>query len=142
MTAMAKRATVLVEGNSMTPTYNAGDWLLARWADYSLASSAPAKLLHRLHIGNYIAVGDAVVIERAEQPGIYYIKRIDAVKMTADLSKSKSKQSGNTLEKGELVFLLSDNPEGADSRTWGWLPIESIKARVDCRVKRAKLTSL
>jgi signal peptidase I len=138
MTAMAKRATVLVEGNSMSPTYNAGDWLMARWADYSLASSATAKLLHRLHIGNTVAVGDAVVIERAEQPGIYYIKRIDAVKVAADLSKSKSNQSGNALEKDELVFLRSDNPEGTDSRTWGWLPIESIKARVEFRVKRSQ----
>ena len=128
MTAMAKRATVLVEGNSMTPTYNAGDWLLARWADYSLVSSAPAKLLHRLHIGNYIAVGDAVVIERAEQPGVYFVKRIADVKV----------ELGKDLQ----VFVRSDNPEGTDSRTWGWLPIESVKARVDCRVKRAKLTSL
>ena len=128
MTAMAKRATVLVEGNSMTPTYNAGDWLLARWADYSLASSATAKLLHRLHIGNYIAVGDAVVIERAEQPGVYFVKRIADVK--AELGKDLQ------------VFVRSDNPEGTDSRTWGWLPLETVKARVDCRVKRAKLTSL
>ena len=125
---MAKRATVLVKGNSMTPTYSAGDWLMARWAEYSLASSASAKLLHRLHIGNYIAVGDAVVIERAEQPGVYFVKRIADVK--AELGKELQ------------VFVRSDNPEGTDSRTWGWLPIESIKARVDCRVKRAKLTSL
>ena len=128
MTAMAKRATVLVEGNSMTPTYNAGDWLMARWADYSLASSAPAKLLHRLHIGNYIEVGDAVVIERAEQPGVYFVKRIADVKV----------ELGKDLQ----VFVRSDNPEGTDSRTWGWLPLETVKARVDCRVKRAKLTSL
>ena len=127
MTAMAKRATVLVEGNSMTPTYNAGDWLLARWAEYSLASAAPAKLLHRLRIGNYIAVGDAVVIERAEQPGVYFVKRIVDVK--AELGKDLQ------------VFVRSDNPEGTDSRTWGWLSLETVKARVDCRVKRAKLTS-
>jgi len=125
---MAKRATVLVEGNSMTPTYNAGDWLLARWAEYSLASSAPAKLLHRLRIGSYIVVGDAVVIERAEQPGVYFIKRIADVK--AELGKDSQ------------VFVRSDNPAGTDSRTWGWLPLETVKARVDCRVKRAKLTSL
>jgi hypothetical protein len=128
MTAMAKRATVLVEGNSMTPTYNAGDWLLARWADFSLASSAPAKLLHRLRIGNYIAVGDAVVIERAEQPGVYFVKRLADVK--AELGKELQ------------VFVRSDNPEGTDSRTWGWLPLDHVKARVDCRVKRVKLTSL
>lgn len=138
MATMAKRATVLVEGNSMAPTYNAGDWLMARWADYSLASGPLTKVLHRLHIGSSLAVGDVVVIERTEQPGIYYIKRIDAVKELADIGESKSDQLGKKIEKGELVFLLSDNPEGTDSRTWGWLPIVSVKARVQWRVRRSQ----
>jgi signal peptidase I len=122
MTAMAKRATVLVEGYSMTPTYNAGDWLMARWATYSVATNPLSKLLHRAHIGSFIAPGDAVVIERAEQPGIYFVKRIESVKMSP--------------EHGEMIFLRSDNPEGTDSRTWGWLPINLVKARVEFRVKR------
>lgn len=138
MAAMARRATVLVEGNSMTPTYNAGDWLMARWADYSLSSTILSKLLHRLHIGNCIGVGDTVVIEREEQPGIYYIKRIDSVKLTSDLGESKSDNSGLALKKYEFVFLLSDNPTGTDSRTWGWLPIDEVKARVEFRVKRSR----
>jgi len=124
MATMAKRATVLVEGNSMAPTYNAGDWLMARWADYSFASSAPAKLLHLLHIGSWIAVGDAVVIEREEQPGVYFVKRIADVKAGP----------GEDLQ----VFVRSDNPEGTDSRTWGWLPIDHVKARIELRVKRRR----
>jgi signal peptidase I len=128
MTAMAKYASVGVEGNSMTPTYNDGDWLMARWADYSMASNPLTKLLHRLRLLSSLAVGDAVVIEREEQPGIYYVKRIvDVLEPEYEIP---------------MIYVLSDNPEGTDSRTWGWLPIHYVKARVEFRVKRVKPTSL
>ena len=123
---MAKYASVRVEGNSMAPTYNDGDWLMARWADYSVARNLLTKLLHRLL--SSLAVGDAVVIEREEQPGIYYVKRI------ADLREPECELP--------MIYVLSDNPEGTDSRTWGWLPMPYVKARVEFRVKRVKPASL
>jgi signal peptidase I len=126
MTAMAKYASVRVEGNSMAPTYNDGDWLMARWADYSMARNLLTKLLHRLL--SSLAVGDAVVIEREEQPGIFYVKRIVNVREPE--------------YEIPMIYVLSDNPEGTDSRTWGWLPIHYVKARVEFRVKRVKPTSL
>jgi len=126
MTAMAKYASVRVEGNSMTPTYNDGDWLMARWANYSLASNLLTKLLHRIQ--SSLAVGDVVVIEREEQPGVFYVKRI------ADVREPEGEFP--------MIYILSDNPEGTDSRTWGWLPIHYVKARVEFRVKRVKPTSL
>jgi len=126
MTAMAKYASVRVEGNSMAPTYNDGDWLMARWADFSIARNPLAKLLHRLL--SSLAVGDVVVIEREEQPGIFYVKRI------ADVREPEGEFP--------MIYILSDNPEGTDSRTWGWLPIHYVKARVEFRVKRVKPTSL
>jgi signal peptidase I len=126
MTAMAKYASVRVEGNSMTPTYNDGDWLMARWADYSMARNLLTKLLHRLQ--SSLAVGDVVVIEREEQPGIYYVKRI------ADVREPECELP--------MIYVLSDNAEGTDSRTWGWLPIHYVKARVEFRVKRVKPASL
>jgi len=126
MTAMAKYASVRVEGNSMAPTYNDGDWLMARWADFSIARNPLAKLLHRLL--SSLAVGDVVVIEREEQPGIYYVKRIiDVREPECELP---------------MIYVLSDNAEGTDSRTWGWLPIHYVKARVEFRVKRVKPASL
>jgi signal peptidase I len=124
MATMAKRGTVLVEGNSMAPTYNAGDWLMARWSDYSLTSTLLSKLQHRLHIGNCIAIGDAVVIEREEQPGVYFVKRI------ADVKVAMGEQT--------QVYVRSDNSAGTDSRTWGWLPIGEVKARVELRVKGSR----
>jgi signal peptidase I len=126
MTAMAKYVSVRVEGNSMAPTYNDGDWLMARWANYSLASNLLTKLLHRLL--SSLDVGDVVVIEREEQPGIYYVKRI------ADVREPECELP--------MIYVLSDNPEGTDSRTWGWLPIHYVKARVEFRVKRVKPASL
>ena len=65
---MAKYSTILVDGHSMAPTYNPGDWLMARWGDYSAAGFSRFR--------NKVRAGDAVVLERAEQPGIFYIKRI------------------------------------------------------------------
>jgi phage repressor protein C with HTH and peptisase S24 domain len=100
---------MIVEGSSMAPTYNAGDWLMGRWADYK-----PGRRI----IGR-LKVGDVVVIERDEQPGIFYVKRIAEIR-------------------GAEVFLKSDNPDGTDSRTWGWIPFHSVRARIEFRVKRAR----
>jgi phage repressor protein C with HTH and peptisase S24 domain len=108
---MAKYASMVVEGDSMEPTYSAGDWLMGRWADYKLAG------------WNKVRVGDVVVIERDEQPGIFYVKRIAEVRA---LSEADSE-----------IFLLSDNDAGTDSRHWGWLPVASVRAKIQFRMKRA-----
>ena len=61
---VAKYASMVLDGDSMEPTYRSGDWLMGRWAKYSLTG------------WNRIKVGDVVVIERDEQPGIFYVKRV------------------------------------------------------------------
>jgi signal peptidase I len=108
---MAKYASMVVEGDSMEPAYSAGDWLMGRWADYKLSG------------WNKVRVGDVVVIERDEQPGIFYVKRISQVQ-------------GSGKESSE-IFLLSDNVAGTDSRQWGWLPVTSVRAKIQFRMKRA-----
>ena len=107
---MAKYASMIVEGDSMEPTYSAGDWLMGRWADYKLTGL------------NRIKAGDVVVIERDEQPGIFYVKRVSETRSSA----------------GEVpaLFVLSDNSVGTDSRSWGWLPITSVRAKIAFRMKR------
>jgi phage repressor protein C with HTH and peptisase S24 domain len=107
---MAKYASMIVEGDSMEPTYSAGDWLMGRWADYKLTGL------------NRIKAGDVVVIERDEQPGIFYVKRVSETRSSA----------------GEVpaLFVLSDNSAGTDSRSWGWLPITSVRAKIAFRMKR------
>ncbi|MEN9622559.1 MAG: hypothetical protein RLZZ307_291 [Actinomycetota bacterium] len=107
---MAKHASMIIEGDSMTPTYSAGDWLMGRWAKYKLRGL------------NRIKVGDVVVIERDEQPGIFYVKRI-----------SETRASGGHTP---TIFVLSDNVAGTDSRQWGWLPITSVRAKIQFRMKK------
>jgi signal peptidase I len=107
---MAKHASMIIEGDSMAPTYSAGDWLMGRWAKYKLTGF------------NRIKVGDVVVIERDEQPGIFYVKRI-----------SETRASGGH---PPTIFVLSDNQAGTDSRQWGWLPVTSVRAKIQFRMKK------
>ena len=109
---MRKYQSMLVEGDSMEPTYSAGDWLLGRWGNYKLIGF------------NRLKVGDVVVIEREEQPGILYVKRV-----------SQTRSSGGHMP---TISVSSDNPSGTDSRQWGWLPITSVRAKILFRIKRAK----
>jgi signal peptidase I len=109
---MAKHASMIVEGDSMEPTYSAGDWLMGRWANYKLSGL------------NRIKVGDVVVVERDEQPGIFYVKRIS--------------QTSASVGEIPTIYLLSDNEAGTDSRSWGWLPITAVRAKILFRMKRAK----
>jgi hypothetical protein len=71
--------------------------------------------------GDRVKVGDVVVIERPEYPGIFYVKRITEVRHETN-----------------QIFVLSDNPEGTDSREWGWLPVVSVQAKVTSRIRRSK----
>ena len=107
---MAKYASMLVEGDSMAPTYCAGDWLMGRWAVYGLGRF------------NKVRAGDVVVIERDEQPGIFYVKRISEIRASEGHMPT--------------IFLLSDNSAGTDSRQWGWLPITNIRAKILFRMKK------
>ena len=109
---MAKHASMIIEGDSMAPTYSAGDWLMGRWAKYKLTGF------------NRIKVGDVIVIERDEQPGIFYVKRISETRAS----------SGHV----PTIFVLSDNEAGTDSRTWGWLPITAVRAKIQFRMTRGK----
>jgi phage repressor protein C with HTH and peptisase S24 domain len=117
-----KYSTVLVEGESMLPTYAPGDWLMAKWGDYALRSDgySPLAILGNF-FGDRIENGDVVVMERPEQPGIFYVKRITEIRRESN-----------------QIFVSSDNPEGTDSRQWGWLPVVSVQAKVVSRVRKAK----
>ena len=116
---MSKRySTVLVEGESMQPTYSPGDWLMAKWGNYALKSSGFS--LGNL-LGDRVTVGDVAVIERPEYPGIFYIKRITEIRHDSN-----------------QIFVSSDNPEGTDSREWGWLPVVSVQAKIVSRVRKGK----
>ena len=94
----------------MQPTYNPRDWLLVYYGRFG--KKYPLFML-----------GDVVVIEREQQPGIFYIKRI---------SEIQKKSSGQ-----ESYFVRSDNDSGTDSRTWGYLSKEELVGKVITRIKKS-----
>lgn len=112
--------TVLVAGESMEPTYSSGDWLLVSWGTFTL--DGRGKEGRNSPLRGYVKPGDVVVIERIEQPGVNYVKRINQIDLTTG-----------------QIWILSDNPEGVDSRLWGALPSQSITGKVIGRVRRARV---
>ena len=100
-------STVKVDGPSMAPALIPGDVLYVRWFS---KKGAKAKAL---------SVGEIVILERDEQPGVFYIKRIEKIEPAG-------------------IWLKSENPKGTDSTTWGWIPPHAIKAKHMFRIKKAK----
>ncbi len=96
--------TVAVAGDSMSPTLLDGDWLVVSWA-------AP-KLKER----------KVYVIERADRPGVFVIKRLLEI--------------GNGESAGK-VWVEGDNKASTDSRQWGWISESELRGRVLFRYKKA-----
>jgi signal peptidase I len=105
--------TVLVEGESMAPTYHHGDWLLVRFT-------------RRGGIPRGIKVGHIVVIERELQPGVLFIKRITDIR-----SDSPNRHYPTYWVEGDNKVLSQD------SRTWGAIAGEEILGRVLFRIRRS-----
>ena len=103
---MSRFGTVKVQGSSMSPTLNDGDWLLVRWIDSFAKTTATNRLL-----------GKVVVIERENRPGIFLIKRLQKIN-------------------GERFWVEGDNAESDDSRGWGWIPSNEIVGVVIVRYKK------
>ena len=102
----------------MEPTYSAGDWLMAQWGKFAVKSQ---KFSLGDFFGPRVTVGDVVVIERPEQPGIFYVKRITQV-----------------VESTGQIFVSSDNPEGTDSRQWGLLSVVAVRAKIISRIRKKR----
>ena len=101
--------SVAVAGDSMSPTLVEGDWLVVSWANQGQIPE-----LKKLKV---------YVIERADRPGIYVIKRIIEIGEGDNFGK---------------VWVEGDNEASTDSREWGWLTEAELKAKILFRFKRAK----
>lgn len=103
---------VAVEGASMAPTFNRGDWLIVRRFQ---PRSKPR-----------VRVGDILLIEREELPGALVIKRLTAIR-----SDSPNRHY-------PTYWVEGDNKEiSQDSRAWGALDGEEIVGKVLFRYRRA-----
>jgi len=92
----------------MSPTLVDGDWLMVSWA--AEPATPDLKLLK------------AYVIERADRPGIFLVKRLIEI------------GSGENTGK---VWVEGDNAASTDSRQWGWIDQTELRARVLFRFKKA-----
>jgi len=104
---------VIVEGRSMEPTYNPRDWLLVYYGFFG----------KKYLVLKSLRLGSVVVIEREQQPGIFYVKRITEIQ-----SDSAGRKS---------YYVSSDNSAGTDSRNWGYLRRDEIVGRVVTRIKKS-----
>ncbi|MEI6868119.1 MAG: S26 family signal peptidase [Actinomycetes bacterium] len=108
---------IAVVGNSMSPTYNEGDWLLTSWWPAGLSTSLTRGLM-----------GRAVLVQRAGQSGeldFLQIKRIKEIE---------------PVEFGLPRFWVEGDNSAAstDSRHWGWLEAHEIKGAVMVRYRKGK----
>ena len=106
--SVAKFKTVEVRGDSMSPNYNDGDWLLFRLL--------PAK----------VRVGKVVLIQRQSQVGTDFLQ----VKRVIRVDKSN--------ESNEIKFWVEgDNKENStDSRSWGALDSSEIIGKLIFRYRK------
>jgi len=107
-----KLLTCAVDGNSMAPTLNDGDWIVAQQLRPD-----------RMEIAKWKKIVNQIVIAKID--GLLQIKRVSQVEV------SQSNQI--------TLWLLGDNPEfSTDSRTYGWVSSEKIIAHYLLRYKRSK----
>lgn len=94
--------SVAVAGDSMAPTYISGDWLMVRWG------------------GSY-KVGEAIVVEREDRPGVFLVKRLVRID-------------------GQEYWVEGDNKSSStDSRQWGAISREELVGKVVFRFRKARL---
>lgn len=97
---------VVVTGNSMSPTFNQGDWLIVR----RLSGQK-----HRLRIGKVFLVADPV------RPGVALLKRLTQSRIEHGVTR---------------YWVEGDNPASTDSKNWGWLETEQMLGKVLIRYRK------
>ncbi|HYF29245.1 MAG TPA: signal peptidase I [Candidatus Paceibacterota bacterium] len=133
----------VVEGESMHPTFESGDYLIVDQLSYRFGS--PKR-------------GDPVVFRYPNDPSVFYIKRViglpgetvhidkgktsitkpDGTKLALNESYVVAEDATYTLDStlGEdEYFVMGDNrPRSSDSRVWGPLPREDLMGRAFIRL--------
>ncbi len=114
LSASLRLRTVLVAGESMAPTYRDGDWLLVRITRPGVEPGG-------------LKVGRVLLIEREEQPGVIFIKRLIDIRGDSPNRHYKT------------YWVEGDNTSlSQDSRTWGAITGSEILGKVLFRVRRSK----
>ena len=116
--SVAKFKAVEVRGDSMSPNFNDGDWLLFRLLP---AKSKSGKLVGKL-------VGKVVLIQRQSQVGTDFLQVKRVVKV------DESNESNET-----KFWVEGDNKSAStDSRSWGALDSSEVIGKLIFRYRRAR----
>jgi signal peptidase I len=115
---------VELRGDSMSPNFNDGDWLLFRLL--------PAKSKSGNLVGNL--VGKVVLIQRQSEIGKDFLQ----VKRVTQVSDSSgSSKSSDAIKNG--IWVEGDNKEkSTDSRSWGALDSTEVTGKLMFRYRRAR----
>ena len=116
--SVAKFKAVEVRGDSMSPNYNDGDWLLF-WL--LPAKSKSGKLVGKL-------VGKVVLIQRQSQVGTDFLQVKRVVKVNESNETNETK-----------IWVEGDNKANStDSRSWGALDSSEVIGKLIFRYRRAR----
>ena len=119
--SVAKFKAVEVRGDSMSPNFNDGDWLLFRLLP---AKSKSGKLVGKL-------VGKVVLIQRHSEIGkdFLQVKRVTQV--------SSSSKASDAI-KNEIWVEGDNKANSTDSRSWGALDANEVLGKLMFRYRRAR----
>lgn len=133
----------VVEGESMHPTFQSGDYLIVDQLTYRFNDPKRGDVVvfkypndHRVfYIKRVIGLpGETVHIEKGKTS----VTKIDGTKITLDESYVVAEDATYTLDRtlGEdEFFVMGDNrPRSSDSRIWGALPREDLMGRAFMRL--------
>jgi signal peptidase I len=133
----------VVEGESMHPTFESGDYLIVDELSYHIHE--PKR-------------GDVIVFRYPGNPKIFYIKRVvglpgetvninggtvtitkaDGSTLTLDepyvVNEDATYTQSTHIGTGELFVMGDNRPKSSDSRTWGLLPEKNIMGRAFIRI--------
>lgn len=133
----------VVEGESMYPTFDSGDYLIVDQLSYHLGEPKRGDVVvfrypndeDVFYIKRMIGLpGETVHIEK----GVTSITKTDGTTITLDESYVVSEDATYTLDRSlgpDQYFVMGDNrPKSSDSRTWGVLPEKDLMGRAYIRL--------